>query len=63
MAILPPGVTAEQFEVAIRAFEAAVGREWVYTSDDDLLHCLDSIRSILDAGAHKAHMQSGGVGF
>lgn len=34
-----------------------------YTSDDDLLHCLDSIRSILDAGAHKAHMQSGGVGF
>jgi kynureninase len=34
-----------------------------YTSDDDLLHCLDSIRAILDVGAHKTHMQAGGVGF
>ena len=46
MAILPPGVTAEQFEVAIRAFEAAVGREWVYTSDDDLGPYRDSFSTV-----------------
>jgi len=34
-----------------------------YTSDEELLHCLDSIREILDAGAHRAHMKAGGVGF
>lgn len=34
-----------------------------YTSDDDLLHCLDSIRAILDEGAHRQHIRSGGVGF
>lgn len=34
-----------------------------YTSDEDLLHCLDSIREILDTGAHRTHMKAGGVGF
>jgi kynureninase len=34
-----------------------------YTSDDELLHCLDQIRDILDSGAHAAHAQAGGTGF
>jgi mono/diheme cytochrome c family protein len=35
MAILPPGVSAEQFDSAIRQFRNAVGEEWVFTSDED----------------------------
>lgn len=34
-----------------------------YTTDDDLLHCLESIRQILDTGAHRQHIQAGRVGF
>ena len=36
MAILPPGVGSEDFEAALRQFAAAVGAEWVLTSDEDL---------------------------
>ncbi len=36
MAILPPGVSAENFESAIKQFQAAIGKEWVFTSDADL---------------------------
>jgi hypothetical protein len=36
MAILPPGVSSEQFDSAIRQFKNAVGEEWVFTSDEDL---------------------------
>ena len=36
MSVLPPGVSAEDFAAAIKQFEAAVGRDWVFTSDDDL---------------------------
>ena len=36
MAVLPPNVSAEQFSAALRQFEAAVGKEWVFTSEDDL---------------------------
>ncbi len=34
-----------------------------YTSDDELLHCLDQTREILDSGAWQAHERSGGTGF
>jgi 4-cresol dehydrogenase (hydroxylating) len=37
MAILPPNVSAESFASAIKEFEAAVGKEWVFTSDEDLI--------------------------
>ena len=37
MAILPPGVSAPDFESALRQFEAAVGRQWVLSSDEDLV--------------------------
>jgi 4-cresol dehydrogenase (hydroxylating) len=53
MAILPPGVAAEQFEVAIRAFEAAVGREWVYTSEDDLGPYRDSFSTVWNTGEER----------
>ncbi len=32
----PPGVSAEDFAAAIAAFQAVVGRDWVFTSDEDL---------------------------
>jgi (+)-pinoresinol hydroxylase len=48
MAILPPGVSAQNFERAIREFEAAVGREWVFTSDDDLYAYRDHFSYIKD---------------
>lgn len=34
-----------------------------YTSDDELVHCLDEIRSIVDSGAYRAHEKAGGTGF
>ena len=36
MAVLPPNVDAETFAAAVREFAAAVGAEWVFTSDEDL---------------------------
>src|SRR5690606_37322296 len=36
MAVLPPNVSAEAFESAIRELADAVGPEWVFTSDEDL---------------------------
>jgi (+)-pinoresinol hydroxylase len=36
MAILPPGVNATEFTAALKQFEAAVGKDWVLTSDDDI---------------------------
>jgi FAD/FMN-containing dehydrogenase len=36
MAVLPPNVSAEDFSSAIREFAAAVGDDWVFSSDADL---------------------------
>jgi FAD/FMN-containing dehydrogenase len=33
---VPPGVKASEFAKAIAQFEAAVGKEWVFTSDEDV---------------------------
>jgi (+)-pinoresinol hydroxylase len=33
---LPPGVSASDFAQAIKQFEEAVGKEWVFTSDEDV---------------------------
>jgi 4-cresol dehydrogenase (hydroxylating) len=33
---LPPGVSAAAFAAAIREFQAAVGKDWVFTSDEDI---------------------------
>jgi 4-cresol dehydrogenase (hydroxylating) len=33
---LPPGVSEPDFSTAIRAFEEAVGRNWVFTAEDDV---------------------------
>jgi FAD/FMN-containing dehydrogenase len=33
---LPPGVSASDFAAAIKQFEEAVGKEWVFTSDEDV---------------------------
>src|SRR5688572_27943213 len=48
MAILPPGVNAESFQSAIREFQDAVGRDWVFTSDDDLHSYRDHFSYIKD---------------
>ena len=33
---VPPGVSASDFAAAIKEFEEAVGKEWVFTSDEDV---------------------------
>ena len=33
---IPPGVSASDFAAAIKAFEDAVGKQWVFTSDEDV---------------------------
>ena len=33
---IPPGVSASDFAEAIKQFEEAVGKEWVFTSDEDV---------------------------
>src|ERR1700735_4514121 len=33
---LPPGVNAADFQDAVRRWQAAVGTEWVFTTDDDV---------------------------
>jgi FAD/FMN-containing dehydrogenase len=33
---VPPGVSQSDFAEALRQFEAAVGKEWVFTSDEDV---------------------------
>ena len=48
MAILPPGVSAESFASAVREFQDAVGRDWVFTSDDDLYSYRDHFSYIKD---------------
>jgi len=34
-----------------------------YTTDDELRHCLDEIRSVLDSGAYHVRERAGGTGF
>lgn len=34
--MLPPGVSAADFEAALKRFQEAVGKEWVFTSDEDV---------------------------
>ncbi len=33
---LPPGVNANDFSDALKHFEELVGKEWVFTSDEDV---------------------------
>jgi (+)-pinoresinol hydroxylase len=48
MAILPPGVSAEDFSAALKEFEAVVGKDWVLTSDDALYPYRDHFSYIKD---------------
>jgi 4-cresol dehydrogenase (hydroxylating) len=48
MAVLPPGVSGETFAAAIRELEAAVGKDWVFTSDEDLHPYRDHFSYIKD---------------
>jgi 4-cresol dehydrogenase (hydroxylating) len=36
MPLLPPGISAKTFADAIKQFQAAVGKEWVFTTDEDV---------------------------
>jgi len=35
MSVLPPGLTQETFDEALDEFRAAIGADWVFTSDND----------------------------
>jgi len=39
---VPPGVSPRDFDGALKQFEEAVGKEWVFTSDDDINTYRDS---------------------
>lgn len=53
MALLPPGLSATDFEQAIRDFAAALGNDWVFTSDDDLLPYRDSFSTVWDTAEER----------
>ena len=36
MAMLPPGVSRGDFDKALAEFGAAIGKDWVFTSDEDV---------------------------
>ena len=36
MRITPPGISESEFSAALREFEGAIGKEWVFTSDEDV---------------------------
>jgi 4-cresol dehydrogenase (hydroxylating) len=48
MAVLPPGITAKTFASAVAEFSAAVGSQWVFTSDDDVYGYRDSYSIVWD---------------
>ncbi len=48
MAVLPPGVSTEQFASAITQFKEAVGPDWVFTSDEDIHPYRDHFSYIKD---------------
>jgi hypothetical protein len=48
MAALPPGVTAESFAAAIKQFQAAIGVDWVMTSDEELFPYRDPFSLLHD---------------
>ena len=39
---VPPGVSPRDFDDALKKFEEALGKEWVFTSDDDINTYRDS---------------------
>ena len=44
----PPGVSPADFAAALRKFEAAVGEQWVFKSDEDVALCDASVRALAD---------------
>ena len=48
MAVLPPDVSAEDFESAVTEFRNAVGEDWVFVSDEDLHPYRDHFSYIKD---------------
>ena len=45
---LPPGVSPADFTAALKAFEAAVGKDWVFTSDEDVALYRDAYSQLWD---------------
>ncbi len=48
MAILPPGVSQQQFDTAIVRLDEVVGEEWILTSDADYHASRDHFSYIKD---------------
>ena len=47
---IPPGVSAGDFAEAIKQFEEVVGKEWVFTSDEDVAHVSRCLLAFLRRG-------------
>ena len=53
MSMLPPGVSEKVFGQAIRRFEGVVGKEWVFTSDEDVRLYRDAYTPLWHEGDEK----------
>jgi FAD/FMN-containing dehydrogenase len=53
MAILPPGLSPTQFAKALAELRAAIGADWVFSSDDDLGPYRDSFSPVWDTAQER----------
>lgn len=58
--MLPPGVNAKDFSDAVKQFEAAVGKEWVFTRR--LLAILGRARRTRCIGRRRSFQSGGSAG-
>ena len=56
---VPPGVSAADFSAALAAFEQVVGKDWVFTSDEDVALYRDAYSPL--TGAPDEHLASAAV--
>ncbi len=58
----PPGVSTADFEKAIKQFEAAVGSQWVFTSDEDVNTYRDAYSPFWGEPSERSRLRRGRAG-
>ena len=58
---LPPGVSERNFQRAIKRFEAVVGAEWVFTSDEDIALYRDAYSPLVGEAEGFIRVRRGGA--
>ena len=59
---LPPGVSQRDFSEALTQFAAAVGKEWVFTSDEDVDALSRRLLAVLGRGRRARRVGRGRAG-